>query len=169
MKSSRRMQRLSRYRPKLVTISLTSLMDVFTILVFFLLVNSGTSELIQSPRQMVLPESVVEVKPRETVVIHVNPDEVIVQGEPVVRMAEILASDGGDIVPIMTRLAELQDRVIGARTQSVSQSREVTILADKSIPFSVVKQVMSTCTAQGYERISLAVVQKESAAGTTQI
>ena len=59
MKSSRRMQRLGRYRPKLQTIPLTSLMDVFTILVFFLLVNSGTSELLQVPRQMLLPESVV--------------------------------------------------------------------------------------------------------------
>lgn len=175
MKTSRRMQRLARYRAKLQTIPLTSLMDVFTILVFFLLVNSGTSELLQTPRDMVLPESVVEVKPRETVVIYVNQDEVIVQGEPVVRIADIIAAGGGDIVPIMMRLAELQDRVIGVRTQTVSQSKEVTILADKSIPFSIVKQVMSTCTAQGYERISLAVVQKESATGaapapvTTQI
>lgn len=164
MKSSRRMQRLGRYRPKLKTINLTSLMDVFTILVFFLLVNSGT-EVLETPRQMVLPESVVEVKPRETVVIYVNQDEVIVQGEPVVRIADILASEGEDIVPIMARLAELQDRVIGVRTQAVSQSLEVTILADKTIPFSVVKQVMSTCTAQGYERISLAVVQKATATG----
>jgi biopolymer transport protein ExbD len=167
------MQRLSRYRPKEQTIPLTSLMDVFTILVFFLLVNSGTSELIQAPRQMVLPESVVEMKPRETVVIHVNKDEVIVQGEPVVRMADILAMNGQDIEPIMVRLAELQDRVIGMRTQAVSQSKEVTILADKEIPFSIVKQVMSTCTSQGYERISLAVVQKETAtasvADTSQI
>ena len=91
------------------------------------------------------------------------------QGEPVVRVADILASDGGDIEPIMARLADLQDRVIGARTQNVAQSKEVTILADKSIPFSVVKQVMSSCTAQGYEHISLAVVQKLSATGVTQI
>jgi biopolymer transport protein ExbD len=173
VKDSRRLQRLARYRPKLQTIPLTSLMDVFTILVFFLLVNSGTSELLQVPRQMVLPESVVEVKPRETVVIYVNQDEVIVQGEPVVRIADIVASGGGDIVPIMTRLAELQDRVIGVRTQTILQSKEVTILADKTIPFSIVKQVMSTCTAQGYERISLAVVQKETTtrgpAAATQI
>ena len=165
MRSSRRMHRLARYRPKLQTIPLTSLMDVFTILVFFLLVNSGT-ELIQAPRQMVLPESVVEMKPRETVVIQVNQNEVIVQGEPVVRMADIIAMNGQDIEPIMVRLAELQDRVIGVRTQAVSQSKEVTILADKAIPFSIVKQVMSTCTAQGYERISLAVVQKETATST---
>jgi biopolymer transport protein ExbD len=173
MKTSRRIERLARYRPKLQTIPLTSLMDVFTILVFFLLVNSGSTELLRPPSQIVLPESVVEVKPRETVVIYVNQDEVIVQGEPVVRVADILANGGGDIVPIMTRLAELQERVIGVRTQTVAQSLEVTILADKTIPFSVVKQVMSTCTAQGYERISLAVVQKEtvtrSAAATTQI
>jgi biopolymer transport protein ExbD len=49
------------------------------------------------------------------------------------------------------------------RTQAVAESPAVTILADKSIPFSIVKQIMSTCTAQGYTRISLAVIQKESA------
>ena len=160
------MQRLSRYRAKLPGINLTSLMDVFTILVFFLLVNSG-SELLEAPRQLVLPESVVETKPRETVVIYVNKDQVLVQGEPVVSIADVLAMNGQDIEPIMTRLAELQDRVIGVRTQAVAESKEVTILADKSIPFSVVKQVMSSCTSQGYERISLAVIQKES--GTSQI
>jgi biopolymer transport protein ExbD len=173
MKTSRRMQRLARYRPKLQTINLTSLMDVFTILVFFLLVNSGSTELLKAPGEMILPESVVEAKPRETVVIYVNTEEVIVQGEPVVRISDILANGGGDIEPIMERLAALQDRVIGVRTQTVAQSMEVTILADKTIPFAVVKQVMSTCTAQGYERISLAVVQKETATTaaipTTQI
>ena len=74
-----------------------------------------------------------------------------------------MATNGGDIVPIMERLAELQNRVIGVRTQAVAESMAVTILADKSVPFSVVKQVMSTCTSQGYTRISLAVIQKESA------
>jgi biopolymer transport protein ExbD len=161
MSAARRIQRLARYQAKPQGISLTSLMDVFTILVFFLLVNSG-SEVLEPPRQLVLPESVVEAKPRETVVIYVSKDEVIVQGEPVIRVADVMALDGDDIAPIMERLAALQERVIGVRTQAVAQSDEITILADKSIPFSVVKQVMSTCTAQGYTRISLAVTQKET-------
>lgn len=161
MSASRRIQRIARYQAKPQGIGLTSLMDVFTILVFFLLVNSG-SEVLDPPKQLVLPESVVEMKPRETVLIHVNKEEVLVQGEPVVRVADIAASNGADIEPIMARLAALQDRVIGVRTQAVAQSNEVTILADKSVPFSVVKQVMSSCTAQGYTRISLAVIQKES-------
>jgi biopolymer transport protein ExbD len=142
-------------------------MDVFTILVFFLLVNSGSTELLEAPKQMILPESIVETKPRETVFIYVNKDEVVVQGQAVVRVTDILVDDGHDIEPIMARLAQLQDRVIGVSTQTVAASDEVTILADKSIPFDVIRRVMSSCTAQGYQRISLAVIQKESQ--TTQI
>jgi biopolymer transport protein ExbD len=162
MKASRRMQRLSRYRPKLEKMNLTSLMDVFTILVFFLLVNSGQTELLETPKQMVLPESVVETKPRETVVIYVNKDDVVVQGQAVARVADIMASSTDSIEPIMAQLENLQSRVIGVRTQTVAASKEVTILADKSIPFDVVRRVMASCTATGYERISLAVIQKES-------
>ena len=162
MKASRRMQRLSRYRPKLEKMNLTSLMDVFTILVFFLLVNSGQTELLQTPKQMVLPESVVETKPRETVVIYVNKDQVVVQGTAVARIEDIMASKEDDLPSVMAQLAALQGRVIGVRTQTVAASKEVTILADKSIPFDVVRRVMASCTAQGYERISLAVIQKDS-------
>jgi biopolymer transport protein ExbD len=162
MKLSRRMTRLSRFRPQVTRMNLTSLMDVFTILVFFLIMNSGPAEVLD-PGGLDLPESVIETKPNETVVINVGKEHVLVQGEPVVRIADILAAGGGDIEPIMARLAELQSRVIGVRTQAVAESLAVTILADKSIPFSVVKQIMSTCTAQGYTRISLAVIQKESA------
>lgn len=167
MKSTRRMLRLSRFRPRISGMNLTSLMDVFTILVFFLIMNSGTSEILDAPNDLVLPESVIETKPSETVVINVGTEQVLVQGEPVVRIADIAAMGGRDIEPIMARLAELQGRVIGVRTQTVAESNAVTILADKSIPFSIVKQIMSTCTAQGYTRISLAVIQKESPFATS--
>ena len=169
MKNSRRMTRLARIRPKVSAINLTSLMDVFTILVFFLIMNSGPTEVLDPPNDVALPESIVETKPNETVVINVSSDEVLVQGVPVVRVADIMAMGGGDIEPIMARLAELQDRVIGVRTQSVAESPAVTILADKSIPFSVLKQIMSTCTAQGYTRISLAVIQKESVVAASAV
>lgn len=163
MKNTRRLKRMSRNQGKIPRMNLTSLMDVFTILVFFLLVNTGSTELLESPRDVVLPESVVESKPRETVVIFVSPDMVMVQGEPVVRIADILATEEQDIEPIMARLAALKQSVIGIRTDAVARSEEVTILADRSIPFSVIKRIMSTCTSQGYGRISLAVIQKDAA------
>jgi len=140
--------------------NLTSLMDIFTILVFFLLVNSASTEVLETPKKITLPASVVEEKPRETVVIFVSPEEVTVQGESVVRIEEILASANPNIGPIAERLEQLGRKIIGLKTQTVAESKEVTILADRTVPFSVVKKVMSTATGQGYGRISLAVLQK---------
>jgi biopolymer transport protein ExbD len=160
MKNTRRIKRMSRNRAKITKMNLTSLMDVFTILVFFLLVNSASSEVLDSPKQITLPESVVESKPRETVVVFVSPEHVMVQGEAVVTVADILAMEGQDIEPIADRLTEIRENVIGLRTAVVAESQEITVLADKTVPFSVIKKVMSTCTSQGYGRISLAVMQK---------
>ena len=160
MKSSRRMKRMSRHRGKIATLNLTSLMDVFTILVFFLLVNSSSTEVLETPKQLTLPASVVEQKPRETVVIFISPTEVTVQGERVALVQDILAADRQNVAAIGERLSEVSDKIVGLSTRTVANSREVTILADKSVPFNVVKKVMSTCTSQGFERISLAVLQK---------
>lgn len=160
MKNSRRIKRMSRNRVKVTKMNLTSLMDVFTILVFFLLVNSASTEVLETPKQITLPDSVVEEKPRETVVIFVSPDVVTVQGESVARVEDILATDQQNIAPIGEKLAELSKNVIGLRTRIVAESQEVTILADRNVPFTVVKKVMSTCTSEGYGRISLAVLQK---------
>lgn len=163
MKSSRRLKRMSKKRLKLSTkMNLTSLMDVFTILVFFLLVNSGSADTLETPKEVQLPESKVESKPRETVVIFVGKEQVVVQGEPVALVADILESKGENIEPIMAQLAMIKENIIGTSTLQVSESQEVTILADRSVPFSVVKQIMSTCTSQGYGRISLAVIQKDA-------
>jgi len=160
MNVSRRIGRMTRYKRALPKLPLTSLMDVFTILVFFLMVNQSSVDALQQPKQIKLPESVVEEKPRETVVILVSRDDVLVQGVPVARIADIQAAGDAEIEPIGKRLQELSESVIGLSTRAVAESQEVTVLADKSIPFSVLKKILATCTARGYTRVSLAVVQK---------
>ena len=160
MKVTRRIARMTRSKRAVPKINLTSLMDVFTVLVFFLMINSATVETLQQPKQIRLPESVIEEKPRETVVIFVGHEQVLVQGQAVASIADIMASGNGVIEPIAVRLAELSQSVIGLSTQTVAQSQEVTVLADKTIPFHVLKKIMATCTGEGYTRVSLAVVQK---------
>ncbi len=140
--------------------NITSLMDIFTILVFFLLVNSATTEVLETPKQIKLPASVVEEKPRETVVIFISAEDVVVQGESVARTSDILAAGSQNIESIGERLRALNDSVIGRNTETIIQSQEVTILSDRSVPFAVIKTVMSTCTSEGYAKISLAVLQK---------
>jgi len=162
MKNSRRMKRMSRNKKKVQNLPLTSLMDVFTILVFFLLFHSGSSEIIEAPKQIKLPDSTVEAKPRETVVILVSPEDVLVQGKAVVSTTQLLDTNIGDVSEISDRLTHLERNIIGINTKAAVDSKEVTILADKSIPFRALKRIMSTCTSSGYGKISLAVNQKEA-------
>ena len=167
MRSTRRIKRMSRNRMKITKMNLTSLMDVFTILVFFLLVNSGSVEVVEAPKDVQLPESHVQAKPRETVVISISAEEVIVQGKLVAFVDDILNNEQSAVDPINARLAELKESVIGINTKTVAASQEVTILADRSVPFTVIKTVMSTCTAEGYENVSLAVIQKATQVAST--
>ena len=162
MRDSRRIRRMERSRKKTPGLNLTSLMDVFTILVFFLLANSSSSEVLATPKLIELPTSVVEAKPRETVVIMVSPETVLVQGEVVIRTSELLASTNASIPAITERLSQLERNIIGISTKEIVESKEITVLADKTIPFRVLKKIMLTCTASGYGKISLAVIRKAS-------
>jgi biopolymer transport protein ExbD len=151
---------MGRNRNKAAGLLLTSLMDIFTILVFFLLFHSSGSDVQEPPKDIHLPESIVESKPRETVEITVSPELVIVQGKAVISTPELLGVELETVAEITERLEQLERNIIGISTQTVVESKEVTILADKTIPFRALKKIMSTCTGSGYGRISLAVTQK---------
>lgn len=161
MKSSRRIARMSRASSKKSPgLNLVPLMDVFTILVFFLLFNSASSDVMEPPKTIDLPASVVESKPRETVSVMVTEKEILVQGESVASTSDVMASSKQEIEIIVQRLLEQRDRVIGISEKTITDSGEVIILADKTLPFALLKKVMSSCTYAGYEKISLAVIQK---------
>jgi biopolymer transport protein ExbD len=83
-----------------------------------------------------------------------------VQGRIVAKVADILEDTEEALDPLAGRLAELKENIVGPATLTVADSQEVTILADKSVPFIVVRRVMSACTDEGYENVSLAVIQK---------
>jgi len=151
---------MKRSKKKTAALNLTSLMDVFTILVFFLLFHSSGGYNLESPKQIKLPDSLAETKPRETVVILVSPNVVLVQGEAVINTPQLFGDDFITVPEISDRLNQLERNIIGISTKTVAESKEITILADKTIPFKVLKKIMSTCTGSGFGRISLAVIQK---------
>ncbi len=156
MNESRRMKRMGRNnrRAEGLGLNLIPMMDVLTVLVLFLLFHSFNGEL---PEQRIeLPDSVVETRPRETLAIVVSPEAVMIQGAPVVSTSELYEDRIGMVAQVRDRLRELEQD-IGV---TAPESKEITVLADKTIPFKVLKKIMSTCTASGYGRISLAVVQK---------
>jgi len=167
MNSNRRMKRMGRSRNALTSggLNLVSLMDVFTILVFFLLVNSSSSDVMEPPKNIKLPDSIVEAKPRETVIVMITPDQILVQGEPVISTQDVIDSKLAVIDAVKDRLVLQQKKVIGINTKVVAEAKEVTILAQRTVPFHVMKKVMASCTSAGYGKISLAVIQKAKSKG----
>jgi biopolymer transport protein ExbD len=157
--NSRRIRRMSRSRKKPTPMNLTSLMDVFTILVFFLLTNSASNEALEAPKSIELPSSVVETKPQETVVVLVTNENILVQGIVVANTEEVINSKSIVVESIKKELLLQRSKAIGAKT---SEEPEVNLLADRKIPFSLLKKIMSSCTSAGYSKISLAVIQKAS-------
>ncbi|WP_111656481.1 ExbD/TolR family protein [Isoalcanivorax indicus] len=159
MKNTRRLRRLARVgqRPA-ASLSLTSLMDIFTILLLYLLVNQSDNPVLDPPREIVLPNSIVETKPRETVVVAVSPDEVLIRGEHVMSMQALLESEGSIIEAIRDRMQSIGEGALGLGDDDLDGT-EVTILADQDVHYSTMKRIMASCTAAGYNRISLAVNQ----------
>ena len=143
-------------------LNLVSLMDIFTILVFFLLVNSSDVETLPNTKDLQLPESIAEEKAKETVVILIGEEDIIVQGTPVAKVADVLNIQGNDIPALREALVSQNDRVLRREAQEDIEGREVTIMGDKEIPYRLLKKVMATCTASDYGQISLAVLQKSS-------
>ncbi len=143
-------------------LNLVSLMDIFTILVFFLLVNSSDVQTLPNAKELQLPESIADEKAKETVVIMIGETDLIVQGTPVAKIADIIATKGNDIPELREALLSQNDRVLRREAQEDIAGREVTIMGDKDIPYRLLKKVMATCTESNYGQISLAVLQKSS-------
>jgi biopolymer transport protein ExbD len=135
-------------------------MDIFTILVFFLLVNSSDVQVLPNAKSIEMPESVAQEKPRETVVILVTDNDILIQGTAVASVAEVMAQKSLVIEPLKAALMSQTDRMLDREAAADIAGREVTIMGDKEIPYQLLKKVMATCTDADYGRISLAVMQR---------
>ena len=109
-----------------------------------------------------MPESIAEAKAKETVIILIGENDLIVQGAPVAKIADIMAAEGNDIPALREALLSQNDRVLRRDAKDDIAGREVTIMGDKEIPYRLLKKVMKTCTDSDYGQISLAVLQKSS-------
>jgi len=159
---SRRAQRMEKHhkRKGVGSLNLISLMDIFTILVFFLLVNSQEVETLPNAKDIQLPESYAEQKARENVVIMVTDEAILVQGKPVVSMADVRSQDGIVIQALEDELRSQTENMLLKESIEKIEDREVTIMGDKELPYSLLKKVMASCTSADYGKISLAVMQK---------
>lgn len=160
MKQSFRAKRMAKHHRRLgsqTKLNLVSLMDIFTILVFFLLVNSSDVEVLQVDKSMTLPTSSADKMPATTVVVRVNATDLIVGGRAVAKVQDIESVAGNDIAALSAELKYLSSKARPLTAAQALQGRAVTIMGDKDIPYTLLKKVMATCAAADYRNISLAV------------
>ncbi len=167
----RRMKRAARQK-KGMTLNIVSLIDIFTVLVFFLLLNSTELELLPEAKNIHLPESVAEAKPAETIVVMVSKDQIFVQGNVVAHVSDVIQSPDAVIPALKASLAQQlalapQPAAAAANanasgTTPDDNAKAVTIMGDRDIPYRLLKKILATCSDADFGKLSLAVLQKGS-------
>jgi biopolymer transport protein TolR len=145
-------------------LNLIPLIDILSVMVAFLLVYSADVEVVQNTKGVQIPQSTAEAEPNQSVVVMITKEHVFVQGELVADIAQVRDPSTPLIDPLRAVLERPMVTTGGEPVEIDVTSREITVLADKSLPYEVVRKVMATCTAADYGKISLAVLEKEAPA-----
>lgn len=163
MKQSIHAKRMARHHKRLkkqAGLNLVSLMDIFTILVFFLLVNSSEVDVLQSNKDIKLPESIAEQKPENNLMILVDDENIIVGGRTVAKVDAVMKNKDVEIKSLLEELEYLAKRKKERLTQEeIAKGLDITIMGDKEIPYTLLKKIMTTSAKADYRNISLAVSQ----------
>ncbi|WP_396589326.1 ExbD/TolR family protein [Bermanella sp. R86510] len=160
MKSSRRAKRMARHHgrnKKPAGLNLVSLMDIFTIMVFFLMMNQSDVQVMSSD-SIKLPASQSEVQPKNTINLLVSQDDIVVQGRAVASMSDVLSmQEEQEIIPALKEELEYLASRSPATSLEQELGRTITIMGDQGIPYKALKRIMTTCQKAQYTQISLAV------------
>jgi biopolymer transport protein ExbD len=159
MRSSHARGRLLRRatRRDAVPLNLVSMIDVFTTLVFFLLITSTSVQTIRSPRSLQLPQSITRQPPAEAPVLLVTGSDIMLGGNEVMTLDEAEASKGPFLGALKSQLIVMPLMTMEGVNSGALTRGEITIMADKDLPYSLLKKIMATCGEAKFARISLAV------------
>ena len=143
--------------------ALVPFIDMMTILVVFLLAHTAEVDILPNTKNISIPQSLSERKPNAAVVVMITKDSLYVDGQLVGSLQDVIANQGPFFAPLKTALMAQNERSLRGQQTDIAK-REVTIMGDKSTPYSVLKKVMMTCSEAEYGKVSFAVVERERAA-----
>ena len=141
--------------------NLVALIDVFTILIFFLLSSATGVETIVSPKAVDLPAAFAEKEPKQTVLLVVAGDDILVDGRRVASVAEVVAQ-ADDVIPTLKAELDLLGTRQAVRAENRADQQAVTIMADKQMPYSLLRKIMFTCARANFADVAFAVRRKDA-------
>lgn len=155
MKTSRRVRRMQRFRQHSQPsgLNLVSLMDIFTILVFFLLVNASATPELPSYKDLKLPDSISQTAAKETLTIAITEEHILVQGVSVASVVAVEESEGETIDSLKQRLLFL------AGDYPDERDKAITIAGYRDMDYALVRKVLRSCQEAGFHHIAFAANQ----------
>lgn len=169
MEMSARAKRMERYNKlrKQPGLNLISLMDIFTILVFFLLVTSSSSEQLPKTDDLKLPSSIAKKAPKDTLIIMVTNREILVQGRRVASLSEALTGNESVIDKLKSELVfqasikgvVANDELANEPTEARPKGHAATIMGDENISYELLSRILATCRQANYTQIAFAATQ----------
>lgn len=148
-----------RRNDKSASLNMVSLMDIFTILVFFLLVSAANSDILPTPKDIKLPASTAEKLPKENIVIIIGNNNILLEGKKIAKIDRVIKSSSNVILPLLDALKNQITSQKGKKAKEVVK-KGITILGDKDVPYILLKKIMITSAAANFTDISLAVSKK---------
>ncbi|MFL0809056.1 MAG: biopolymer transporter ExbD [Agarilytica sp.] len=166
MEVSRRARRMDRHHKmgKGSPLNLVSLMDIFTILVFFLLVNSSNTQQLPSNKQLTLPKASTKKAPEETIVLAITKKDILVQGRKVASIADILSDDDESIPALQKELEFLSGAPVENNSEAPTEGKRITIMGDENVSYDTVRKILKTCQKANYTQVAFAATQVASKA-----
>lgn len=160
--SSRRARRMERHHRmrKAPALNLVSLMDIFTILVFFLLVSSSAAQQLPNNKNLKLPTSSAKKSPNETLLITITKQDILVQGRKVADVATLLSSENNIIESLKQELLFQSSKGLLLNEQQKGAAKAATIIGDENIPYDLLRRILATCRQASYTQIAFAAMQK---------
>lgn len=146
-------------KKKVPALNLVSLMDIFTILVFFLLMNSGDSQEIEKANFIQLPDSVAKGDYQDNLLITIGDEYITIKDEEIVSLADVKKADGKVIEALAARLSVEKKSQDEYTPFEKKNGLPVTIMGDQAVSYVILKSVMATCSQENYRDIALAVNQ----------
>ena len=140
--------------------NLVSLIDVFTILIFFLLSSAAGVETLVSPKAVDLPLAMAEKAPKQTVLLVVAGDDILVDGRRIASVAQVMAASD-DLIPTLKAELDVLATRQAVRAENKAEQQAVTIMADKKMPYSLLRKVMFTCARANFADVSFAVRRRD--------
>lgn len=170
MKMSQRAKRMAKHRMRLSEVpklNLVPLIDCFTLLIFFLLINfSADVEVLHTEKSLKLPTSISDTSPGETIVVMINANDIIVSGHRIGSVNDMMANPSTKFDALEAELKYLASKSTPLAEAEKKEGRPITIMGDKAIPYEQLKKIMASCVAADYRKIAMAVMHTE---GSTKV